>query len=202
MPRSTLLAALLATLLAAAPAAAFRLPADLAPIAGNPADHLLSTPIDPETYDPATHCDPRPKPGTLATLAWLQRHSAGVSWGTYRCEMWGKHSASLHAEGRAIDWHPASRADAAKLIDLLLAPDADGNPHALARRMGVEELIWDCSYWGAGMAQFERYPVCYGKDGKRLAHVDPTVGHLNHVHVGLSKAGAARKTSFWRSAGR
>jgi hypothetical protein len=29
-----------------------------------------------------------------------------------RCERWGKNSASLHAEGRAIDWHLDSRVPA------------------------------------------------------------------------------------------
>ena len=95
-------------------------------------------------------------------MRWLGRHSHGVFWGSYRCERWGKHSASLHAEDRAIDWHldvtsAADRRDAKHLIDLLLAPDEDGNQHALARRMGVEELIWDCSYWGAGMGDFSQY---------------------------------------------
>ncbi len=30
------------------------------------------------------------------------------------------------------------------LFRLLLPPDANGNPQALARRTGVQELIWDC----------------------------------------------------------
>ena len=64
--------------------------------------------------------------------------------------------------------------------------------------MGVEELIWDCGYWGAGMTQFEPYPPCYGKRGKLKKHVDPTIGHRNHVHIGMTKAGAAARTSFWR----
>ena len=36
---------------------------------------------------------------------WLEANVRGVSWGTYRCEKWGKKQASLHSEGRAIDWH-------------------------------------------------------------------------------------------------
>jgi hypothetical protein len=45
---------------------------------------------------------------------------------------------------------PADKRAAEALIRLLLAPDSAGNAEALARRMGVEELIWDCGYWGPG----------------------------------------------------
>jgi hypothetical protein len=201
MPRSTVLASAAALLLALlpVPAQAFRLPHDLGPIAGDPANALAALPIDPETYDPATHCDPMPHKGVEAMVRWLTRHTRGVFWGSYRCEQWGPHSASLHAENRAIDWHPASRADAARLIDLLLAPDSAGNPHALARRMGVEELIWDCSYWGAGAPDFGTYDYCYGRGGVRRKHLDPTQAHLNHVHIGMSIKGARAQTSFWKA---
>src|SRR6476469_1437105 len=92
---------------AAAPAQAFRLPANFGPLPGNPADRL-SAPIDAETYDPATHCTgPRHRKGMLDLQRWLEANSRGVFWGSYRCERWGKHSASLHAEDRAIDWHLA-----------------------------------------------------------------------------------------------
>jgi hypothetical protein len=196
-----------ATVLAAAtPAGAFRLGPAVAPVAGNPADRLASLPADPEDYDPATHCDAMPHPGMVALVAWLGRNARGISWGTYRCEKWGPHEASLHAENRAVDWHldvtvPADRAAARALIDLLLAPDRTGVPHALARRMGVEEIIWDCSYWGAGMQEFKPYSPCFGHDGRRHRRVDPTIGHLNHLHIGMSKAGAAKRTSFWANAG-
>jgi hypothetical protein len=181
----------------AAPAQGFRLPANFGPLPGNPADRL-SAPIDAETYDPATHCTgPRHRKGMVALQRWLQTNSSGVFWGSYRCERWGKHSASLHAEDRAIDWHPSDRAAARKLIDELLAPDKAGDEHALARRMGVEELIWDCSYWGAGMQNFEKYAYCYGRSGTLRKHLDPTAAHRNHVHIGMTKRGAAAKTSFW-----
>jgi hypothetical protein len=201
MPRSPLpVAVLAAACLTLAPAAqAFRLPADLGPIAGNPVNRLASLPLEDEIYEPATHCDARPRKGINEALTWLAAHSDGVSWGTYRCERWGKHSASLHAETRAIDWHPNSRRAAAKLIDELLAPDKAGNAHALARRMGVEELIWDCSYWGAGAPDFRNYDLCYDRRGKRRKHVDPTAGHLNHVHIGFTRAGSRGRTSFWQT---
>jgi hypothetical protein len=173
------------------------------PVPNNPADRFLAVPIEPSTYDPATRCDPRTKPGMVDLQRWLEHNVRGVFWGSYRCEKWGRHSASLHAENRAIDWHlsvhsTADRRAANGLIALLLAPDRAGNPQALARRMGVEELIWNCRYWGAGMPDFEPYSACYTKRGTLDRHVDDTTAHRDHVHIGMSKAGAAARTSFWR----
>jgi hypothetical protein len=198
--------ALFATLLVAAPAhAIIRLPAVPTQVAHNPAERLVDQPIEDSVYDPATHCTRKPQPGMAALQRWLEANVRGVSWGTYRCEKWGKHAASLHSEGRAIDWHldahnAADRRAAERLARLLLAPDSLGNPQALARRMGVEEMIFDCGYWGAGMTQFEKYDPCYTKRGTRRKHVDPTVGHINHLHIGLTRAAAARRTSFWSAA--
>ncbi len=199
------LAAVCLTLAVAAPAGAFRLGPGETAVAHNPADRLAALPADPEDYDPATHCATTVRPGMVALVGWLQRNVAGENWGTYRCEKWGPHEASLHAENRAVDWHldvrvPAERAAGKALIEMLLAPDRTGLPHALARRMGVEEIIWDCSYWGAGMQDFKAYSPCLNKQGERRKRVDPTVGHLDHLHIGMSKAGAARRTSFWTAA--
>ena len=168
----------------------------------NPADALADIAIEEPAYDPATKCSKREKPGMTALVNWLDRNAGGVFWGSYRCEKWGPHSASLHAENRAVDWAldvdvPAQRREAGRLIALLLAPDRNGAPQALARRMGVEEIIWDCGYWGAGMSQFRPYSPCLSKRGKLRRKVDKTIAHRNHLHIGMTKAGAAKKTSFW-----
>ena len=203
MIRLPLLCALLLLALAAPASAMVRLPEILPPVAGNPADRLLSVPIEDSTYDGARTCAPKAsRPGMLALQRWLEANSRGVFWGSYRCEKWGKGQASLHAENRAIDWHldvsnSADRRAAEKLIHLLLAPDTAGNPQALARRMGVEELIWDCGYWSAGMTQFTEYRPCYGKRGKLKRKVNATIAHRDHVHIGMTKRGAAARTSFW-----
>ena len=170
----------------------------------NPADELLHLPIEASTYDKATHCSSKSRPGVVKLTAWLEENVRGEFWGSYRCEMWGKKEASLHAENRAIDWHldvkvRADRRAAKRLIALLLATDAAGNPQALARRMGVEELIWDCEYWAAGMTGFIPYRVCLNRRGKEINGIDPTVAHRDHVHIGMTRAGAAAKTSFWRA---
>jgi hypothetical protein len=192
-PRVRFLLSLL--ILLAVPAAALAGP--------NPADELSHLPIEASIYDKATHCSPKTRPGVVKLQRWLEDNVRGVFWGSYRCEKWGTHEASLHAENRAIDWHldahdRADRRAARELIDLLLAPDNAGNEQALARRMGVEELIWDCGYWGAGMSEPMPYRPCYGRRGTLKRHVDVTVAHRDHIHIGMTKAGAKAKTSFWR----
>jgi hypothetical protein len=38
----------------------------------------------------------------------------------------------------------------------------------------------------------------YGKHGGLRRHVSETVAHRDHIHIGMTKAGAAGTTSFWR----
>ncbi len=171
-------------------------------VAHNPADRMTGIPIDGYRYDRATHCVKRPAAGASAMIAWLGSHVRGVSWGTNRCERLGD-GYSLHAEGRAIDWHldvrvPADRRAARRLIGLLLAPDRAGNEHAVARRMGVQEIIWNCRSWWSGSDRMGPYSVCFDRRGRPRKHVDHTQAHRNHVHIGLSRAGARMRTSFWR----
>jgi hypothetical protein len=159
-------------------------------------------PIDDYRYDRAKTCRKHPTPGALALVNWLERNAEGTFWGIMRCEKWGKNSASLHAEGRAVDWHldaasPADRREARRLIDLWLATDSDGNEHALARRMGIQEIIWNCHSWWSGADRMGPYSVCYDRKGKRRK-VDDTTAHRNHVHIGLNLAGARMHSSFWR----
>jgi hypothetical protein len=197
-----LLPLILFGLLATSAYALPKLPNPLPPVEDNPADALLDVPLEDSRYDYATKCNKRSKPGVVAMTEWLAATTPGVFWGSYRCEKWGKDSASLHAENRAIDWHldasvKADRKAADKLFRLLLAPDADGNPQALARRMGVQELIWDCGYWSAGMTEFQPYNPCYTKRGKLRKNVHETIAHRDHIHIGMTKPGAKALTSFW-----
>ena len=199
MRRRLSLLVLTVALIAASAGAA--LAAGFAPVAHNPADKLVRLPIDPERYDSAKDCRKHPTPGANAMVAWLQSNAGGSFWGIMRCERWGKGRASLHAEGRAIDWHlsvhsGSDRREAQRLINLLLAPDRAGNPRALARRMGVEEIIWNCRYWGAGSESFRPYSVCYDSGG-HPKRVDDTTAHRDHIHFGLSWPGAKLQTSFW-----
>jgi hypothetical protein len=195
-----LLALLLACALLA-PAAAHGYPTAFGRVAHNPAEALAQLPIERFGYDHATRCVKRPARGALALESWLGAHERGASWGIMRCERWGKGSASLHAEGRAVDWHldvhdPADARAARHLISALLAPDSRGRPAALARRMGVQEVIFDCRSWfgggWGGAPSLTRYSAC-----RPGAKVDDTTAHRNHVHLGLTRRGAAKRTSFW-----
>ena len=174
------------------------------PVKGNPANRLTQKPIDDYRYDYAKRCLKKPQKGTRALESWLGRHAKGITWGIMRCEKWGHGRASLHAEGRALDWHldvhdRADKREAERIINLFLAPDKQGNEHALARRMGVQEIIWNCRSWYSGSERLERYSVCYDRKGHRRRHVDDTTAHRNHIHFGLNWRGARKKTTFWRS---
>ena len=202
MHRRLALAAAVVALLAL-PAVAFGWGNVFTAVNGNPADRLAKLPIDPYRYDHATHCNKRPRKGTVALQRWLDRHAGGTSWGIMRCEMWGKNSASLHAEGRALDWHlnahnRRDRREAERIIGLLLAPDKAGNAHALARRMGIQEIIWNCKIWTAARARdgWRQYSRCYDSKGRRV-RVDDTNAHRDHIHFGLSWPGARMQTTFW-----
>ncbi|HEY1359559.1 MAG TPA: hypothetical protein VGF21_14750 [Thermoleophilaceae bacterium] len=202
MPSAWVRAAVLACL-AALLASGIALAQPYGRVKRNPADRLASLPIDDYHYDYAKRCRKHPAPGTVAMEKWLTGHSRGVFWGDMRCEKLGRHNYSLHADGRAIDWHldvhkAADRRAARKLILTLLATDKAGNAHALARRMGVQEIIWDCRSWWAGADRMGKYSYCYTKRGKRKKHLDETQAHRNHVHIGLNWAGARKRTSFWK----
>jgi hypothetical protein len=173
------------------------------PVAGNPADRLAHLPIDDYVSDDARRCRRSPMPGTVALERWLARNVRGASWGIMRCSRLDRRRLSLHAEGRAVDWHldAGSRTDrraAKRLITMLLASDRAGNPHALARRMGIQEIIWDCRSWWAGSDRMEPYSVCLDRRGRAKKDVNVTLAHRDHVHIGLNLPGARKRTSFWQ----
>ena len=193
--------AVAAALLVAMPALAA-----LAPVKGNPANRMAALPIDDYRYDHARRCNRRPARGMLALQRWLERNARGTSWGIMRCERLSGRNMSLHSEGRALDWHldvrdSRDRRAAKRLIALLLAPDRVGNPHALARRMGIQEIIWDCRSWWAGSQGMDRYSLCFDRRG-RPKRIGDTLAHRDHIHIGLNRAGARMRTSFWRPRGR
>jgi hypothetical protein len=193
-------------LIAALSAGALAVPAIGGGLRPNPAndERLLNKPIDDEHYDGADGRRHRVPPGMKALQHWLERNLPGESWGIMRCERLKDGGFSLHSEGRAIDWRldagiAKERRAALRLIETLLASDRDGNLHALARRMGVQGLIFDCHAWWAGMEEMGDYSYCYRRNGELRDGLDRTQAHRNHVHIELNWDGAGECTSFWRS---
>ena len=174
----------------------------------NPANgaRLVNKPIDDERYDAADDCRKQVPPGMKALESWLEQHVRGESWGVIRCERLKSANFSVHAEGRAIDWHldagvAKERRAADRLIDTLLATDRNGNVRALARRMGIQGLIFDCRSWWAGMERLGEYSYCHERNGDLRHDLDRTQAHRDHVHIELNWDGARKRTSFWRGRG-
>jgi len=196
--RSLVLAALCVGALAASAAGDALVP--------NPANdpRLLNKPIEESRYDDATRCRKHPTDGAKALVRWLERTVRGESWGIVRCERLKRGEFSVHAEGRAIDWRldaaiAKERRSAMRLVRTLIARDRNGNPSALARRMGIQGLIFDCKAWWAGMEELDKYSYCYRRNGDLRDQVDRTQAHRDHVHIELNWPGARKQTSFWRS---
>jgi hypothetical protein len=173
----------------------------------NPANHkrLVDKPIEASRYDDARHCRKDPTKGAKALADWLDRTVRGESWGINRCERLKRGgNFSIHSEGRAIDWRldagiAKERRSAMRLIRTLIASDRNGNEAALARRMGVQGLIFDCKAWWAGQTELGEYSYCYKRNGDIRHDLDRTQAHRDHVHIELNWPGARKRTSFWRS---
>lgn len=149
-------------------------------------------PIDAyAAYQPQRLCHPEPKPGAVALTdllvhAFPETRSYGIA---RACDIGGR---SEHKEGRALDWgvsadDPGERAIADGVVDLLLATDAAGNEHALARRMGIMYIIWDGQIWSSHRPD-EGWRPYDGPDA-----------HTDHVHISLSWEGAMGRTTLWRA---
>lgn len=123
--------------------------------------------------------------GARAMRTWLREESGVPIRRTsqlYRC---GKRPArgkrrDLHSEGRAVDVVPTSEEGALDIITLLLADE-----YALARRMGVQEIIYDGRVWSSA------------RPTRQLRRYRGSSPHRRSLHIGLNKRGATMKTSFW-----
>jgi hypothetical protein len=140
---------------------------------------------------------PRAMRGSVALGDLLRSTYPGTSYGVARaCGS----DASEHYEGRAVDWmvshrNPVQLAQAQAFLGWLLAPDASGRAHANARRLGILYVIWNDKIWGAYRSSegWRPYSTC----ATRPQPASDTACHRDHVHISLSWAGAAGRTSFW-----
>ncbi len=164
----------------------------------------LPTAIEPlAAYVPASSCDTRDKPGTVALGQLLKATYPGTTYGISRSCGSDALPTSEHYDGRAVDWFTDVRTAAGKargnaLVNWLTAKDAKGNVAANARRLGVMYIIWNNRIWGAydPAAGWKPYSSC----ATHPAAASDTTCHRNHVHLSLSWEGAMRRTSWWTKA--
>jgi hypothetical protein len=149
--------------------------------------------MDPVEYDDGGNCVRKDPPGMKALIKWMKKHTKkNVAYGTIRCD------GGVHGTGRALDWaldarKKRTKALAMTVINTWMADDKRGRDNALARRMGVQLIIYNCRYWQAGDKGWSPYSACSGRNP------DPTQGHIDHVHVELTKAASRLKTSYWEA---
>ena len=190
-PRPLVLIASVAVL-----AALLTMPTTLLP---SPVASAYDGPVeDYAAYEPPTRCAPRDRPGAKALARWTMRRFGGSHGGISRgC---GEHATSEHNEGRAFDWsvdvrRPADRRRVRRLLAALLAPDAAGNPAALARRMGVMYVIWDDTTWSS-WRRFEPAPYLSSSCPSRR-ECSRTLRHRNHLHISITREAARGELSWY-----
>lgn len=79
----------------------------------------------------------------------------------------------------------ADRTRVAKVMRWLLTTDRFGNRYAMARRLGIQYMIWNRKIWGS-------YAADSGWRRYRGASL-----HTDHVHFSFTWAGARARMSFW-----
>lgn len=176
--------------------------ADATPAAAaTPATPAFPKSIDPyPRYETESGCDPTAKPGAVALANLLVATYGKISTNVSRpCTA----SNSGHEEGRSVDWmtnarNPGQYATAQSFLNWLLATDQHGNQHAMARRLGVQYVIWNDHkfYLWNTKAGWTDYNKCTSDPA--LADVSKdNYCHRNHVHISMSWAGANQQTSWW-----
>lgn len=139
-------------------------------------------------YDGQTKCSRGTKRGVLAFKRLIDKKFPPPLWSSAKraCR---KGSISEHYEGRAIDIglnakRYKERKHAKRIIRWLMKKDSRGNPHAIARRLGIMYIIWNGRMWRA-------------YDGGQWKKYEGSNKHTDHIHISFSRAGGLAETSFW-----
>ena len=201
MPRSSVVRAPLVALLTVVLASIGLLSAGSAVAAAVPYAPAYHAGIDPySSYEPEDTCSPTAKPGLVVWRDLLVR-TYGSRWSniTRACSA----SISGHEEGRSLDWgslasNATQKAQADALLGWLLATDVHGNKHAMARRLGIQYIMFNNKMWRAYNPGAGWLPqMSGGKDCATLGSGSVTTCHRDHIHFSFSWAGALKKTSYF-----
>ncbi len=135
-------------------------------------------------YQPGTRCLTTALPGPLDFARLLNVHYGTHTYGILRpC-------AAEHGEGRALDWMVnANTADGLALGNAittwLTAKDSQGRVGAIARRLGINYIIWNHKMWRS-------YDPARG-----WAAYTGSSPHTDHIHMSFTWDGAYEQTSWW-----
>lgn len=151
----------------------------------NPPTKALPSALDViEPYVSPVTCTPGDRPGPVAFAKLLNLVYGNHVWGISRtCD-------GDHGEGRALDWMiNGTTADGLALGNAitrwLAAPDEQGRPGAMARRLGISYIIWNRQIWGV-------YDM--GSGWRPYTGPNP---HTDHIHFTFSWDGSYQQTSWW-----
>lgn len=125
-------------------------------------------------------CDPNNKPGMLAFTQLITTHYNRPAHSLSRPCVAG--SRSMHHDGRAMDWNLNAYNAADRAIGDAVAQWLTANDGEMARRFGVQSVIWNKQAWYSTL----RYWMPY--DGHP---------HDDHIHFGFTWDGAMSRTSWW-----
>jgi hypothetical protein len=139
-------------------------------------------------YQGGTTCSPTNKLGPAALKNIVMETYGNRSWNIARA--CSSSSINEHKEGRALDVafnasSATSRKWANDFLYWLLRPDAHGNRHAFARRLGIMYVIWNRKMWRS-----------YNPNAGWLWYGGSNP-HTDHIHLSFSWAGANRQTTWW-----
>lgn len=151
------------------------------------------------TWQRESGCSPTEKPGPKYLRQLLLSTYGPISSNIVRpCTA----ADSGHEEGRALDWMVSARVPAQKemgdaFVAWLQAADVDGNPEAMARRLGISYVIWNSRTWRAydPARGWTEYNGCLHRPKRGKAN--DTFCHRNHVHVSFTWDGALKRTSYY-----
>ncbi|HEV7824135.1 MAG TPA: peptidoglycan-binding protein [Mycobacteriales bacterium] len=208
-PRSRVLGTLVAGALCAGLLGTTAAPAAAAPVAAGTRTAAAATPAVPAVpsglptaieplarYVAQADCDPSTKPGVTKLGKLLTATYPNTTFGGGRACT--DRAPSEHYDGRAVDWmnsvrNSTQKAQAEVLLKWLFAKDAQGNPYANARRLGVMYIIWNNKIWGSYNTAWQPYNNCAATPAKS----GDTTCHRDHMHLSLSWEGAMGRTSYW-----
>lgn len=127
-----------------------------------------------------TVCDPTDRPGMVAFANLVSDHYGRPGYTTSRTCI---NLKSEHYDGRAVDWQlnaydPADRRIGDAAVTWLTENDGE-----MAKRFGIQSIIWNKHSWHAYEAQWRGY---VGQSP-----------HTDHVHFSFTWDGAAMRTSWW-----